>query len=230
LGTIDSTNDEALRRLEKEDLPIPCLIAARAQTQGRGRHRGRLWLGEEGNLFATCVTKMPEGMLMTHLSLFVACAVYRSVRSFIDSSVSLTVKWPNDVLLNDQKVAGILIETGPHDTVLIGIGVNIASAPVLSLPHQATCLKAFISHVTIEQYTSALMHALEALFKAWKNQGFSVILMEWQRCAQGLGQRISFRIGQGGVQGIFERLNPDGHLVLRLPNEEVRVITSGEVQ
>lgn len=220
-----------MRRLNLGDLPLPCLITAHRQTQGRGRHHGRVWLGEEGNLFATYVMKRPADIPIGRFSLAVACTVYRSVQMFVGSS-SLSLKWPNDVLIESMKLAGILIEAGPHETILIGIGVNIASAPILpSEVRKATYLNAWTScPVTTEKFTTVFLHALKAVFDMWKNQGFPVILTEWQSYSQELGRSLSFRVYQEQVYGIFERLDQEGRLVLRLANGQTRIITSGEAQ
>ncbi|MDR1910375.1 MAG: biotin--[acetyl-CoA-carboxylase] ligase [Holosporales bacterium] len=231
LETIDSTNNEALRRLEAGTLPLPCLITAQQQTQGRGRCPGRTWLGERGNFFATYVTKRPSHFPITHLPLLVACAIYRSVRSFV-ASTSISLKWPNDVLIAGMKLAGALIETGPRETALIGIGVNIVSAPTLpSHTRKTTHLNAWTPYpVTVEEYTTALLSALKAVFDVWEKQGFSAILTEWQNCSQEIGRSLSVRVGQEQMHGIFERLDQEGRLILRFADGRTRAVASGEAQ
>jgi BirA family biotin operon repressor/biotin-[acetyl-CoA-carboxylase] ligase len=200
--------------------------------QGRGRHRGRQWQGGVGNLFATIVIKQPDGLLPTFLSLLVAYALYRSVRFYVEPSVPLSLKWPNDIFIDKKKLGGILIETGPQETFLLGIGLNIAIAPSLPAPSRSTtCLQDWCpSPITTEEYLPTLLAALEEMFTAWKNQKAPVILSMWQQASQDWGRPISLKVGGKMIQGVFEGLEAQGHLVLRLPEGERKVIASGEVQ
>jgi BirA family biotin operon repressor/biotin-[acetyl-CoA-carboxylase] ligase len=130
-------------------------------------------------------------------------------------------------------VAGILLETGAKGTLLIGMGVNLVSAPAVSILHRAsTCLQAWSSAraVTREAYLPVLLAAFSALFSLWKTQGIPAIIAEWLGNSQDVGRPLILRMGQEEIRGVFESLNAEGFLVLRLPDGQSKIVASGEVQ
>jgi BirA family biotin operon repressor/biotin-[acetyl-CoA-carboxylase] ligase len=141
------------------------------------------------------------------------------------------LKWPNDIFLDQKKLGGILIETAPQETLLVGIGLNIAIAPSLPAPSRpAACLQDWYPFpITTEKYLPVLLVALEEMFTVWKNQRAPAILSAWQQASQDWGRPLSLRVGGKMIQGIFESLEAQGHLILRLPEGGRKVIASGEV-
>ena len=132
LDCVDSTNAEA-KRLGEEGAPDCTIVWAKRQTSGRGR-RGREWVSDEGNLYFSILLRMPYPMAaMTQLSFVAANAVADAVSVAAPRGSFVNVKWPNDVLLEGQKVSGILLEgepdmeTGAFKYLVIGVGVNIAT-------------------------------------------------------------------------------------------------------
>ena len=133
LGDVGSTNTECLTRARAGDPGLHWITAAR-QTAGRGR-RGRPWMSEPGNLYASLLLIDPAPMERLHsLPLAVAVAVQRAIQGVMPvGSRPVTVKWPNDVLIAGKKTCGILLEgeglPGGHHALVIGCGINIAIAP-----------------------------------------------------------------------------------------------------
>ncbi|HEY0105138.1 MAG TPA: biotin--[acetyl-CoA-carboxylase] ligase [Rhizomicrobium sp.] len=229
---VDSTNEEA-RRLAQAGEPGPLWISAARQTAGRGR-RGRVWDSPGGNLAATLLLRpgKPAGEC-AQLSFAAAVAACDTLSGFAPS-VEMHVKWPNDVLAGNAKIAGILLEsTGPAGAVpaflAIGIGINLAGHPD-GTEFPATSLKA--QGAAVPTPDDALLHLAAHLakwFEVWRDGGFSSVRDAWLARAKGLGSRIRARLATGETQGVFEGIDETGALILREAAGTVRRIAAGEV-
>jgi BirA family biotin operon repressor/biotin-[acetyl-CoA-carboxylase] ligase len=233
---IDSTNEEA-KRLAKAGTAGPIWILAREQTLGRGR-RGRAWHSPPGNLMATLFFRPAVSAAKGgELSFVAALAVADSISTFAPG-VALRLKWPNDVLLAERKVAGILLESASPagspalDWLAIGIGINLAHSPA-DLPEgalPATSLAAVVGAPPEPEV------ALQELAKAWARRygdwhgaGFAPTRRDWLARAGGLGARIVVRLPAETIEGVFEGLDDSGALELRLASGLTRRIAAGEV-
>lgn len=226
-----STNAEALARI---DGPAPCWFVARRQTAGRGR-RGRPWASREGNLYASLLlvdaappSRQPE------LCFVAAIALYDAVRAVTGlDPLRLGVKWPNDLLVDGAKLAGILLEgtmlpDGRQATV-IGIGVNCVSSPQ-DAPYPTVSLAGAGYPTEPEALLAALDQAMLARLAQWqRGAGFAQTREAWLRCATGLGRPVTVRIGTREQAGIFEALDFSGALVLRRPDGTRETVHAGEV-
>ncbi len=203
----------------------------RAQTAGRGR-RGREWTGGDGNLAASLLLTMDIAPAKAATLGFVAGLALDEALRLCAPGADVQLKWPNDVVLGHCKLAGILLEaeTGPHGlAVVIGIGVNLASAPD-GLPFPATCLAArgFIVHP--ERMFTALSDAWTSFERLWDGaRGMPQIRDLWLAKAAGRGQPVSVTIGDRVVAGIFETLDETGRLILRGEGDAEFAIAAGEV-
>jgi len=229
---IDSTNEEARRRAAAGERG-PLWIWARRQTAGRGR-RGREWDSPEGNLMATLLiapgVSAPEA---ARLSFVAALAVHDLVKAYA-AHAFVRVKWPNDVLIDGKKVAGILLESSGQegvDTVpwlAVGIGVNLVHAPATTA-YPATFVGAHGPSPSPAEALAELAEAWETRFRVWRVSGFSAIREAWLAVAAGVGQPVEVRLPGETLHGRFETLMPDGALSLLLPTGARRAITAGEV-
>jgi len=229
---IDSTNEEARRRAATGERG-PLWIWARRQTAGRGR-RGRAWESPEGNLSTTLLTApgvaAPEA---ARLSFVAALAVHDLVAAYA-TKAPVRVKWPNDVLIDGKKVAGILLESSGSEGVdvlpwlAVGIGVNLAHAPA-DAAYPATFLGAHGRAPSPEEALAELAEAWETRFRVWRVSGFAAIREAWLAVAAGLGTQIEVRLPVETLHGRFETLMPDGALSLLLPSGARRAVTAGEV-
>ena len=229
---IDSTNEEARRRAAVGERG-PLWICAKRQTAGRGR-RGREWESPEGNLMATLLiapgVTPPEA---ARLSFVAALAVHDLVASYATRS-AVKVKWPNDVLIDGKKVAGILLESSGDagvdvlPWVAVGTGVNLMHAPTAA-QYPATFVGAHGPAPSPAEALAALAEAWETRFRTWRVSGFAAIRDAWLGVAAGLGQAIEVRLPGETLTGRFETLMPDGALSLLLPSGARRAITAGEV-
>lgn len=230
--TLGSTSAEARRRVAQGERG-PLWFVARRQTAGYGR-RGREWQSAAGD-FAGTLVLTPEGnpSLHSQLSFVAALAVRAALSEFIDEN-RLTLKWPNDVLADDAKIAGLLLERfeGPGEPVIgLGIGINIVSAPK-GMPYPTARLRDLmqqsVSAPGIEQVVEAIDQSWDHHYGMWRDKGFATIREHWLNHAKGVGAPIGVRLPQETVAGIFEGLDPNGALVLRQGNEK-RIISAGDV-
>jgi BirA family biotin operon repressor/biotin-[acetyl-CoA-carboxylase] ligase len=227
--TVGSTNAEALAHARAGERG-PLWVTARAQTAGRGR-RGRTWVSEPGNLYASLMLTdpAPPGRA-AQLAFVAALAVADAIAATAPMlAAQITFKWPNDVLLGSAKVAGILIEAEGTRPLLvaIGIGVNCAHHPA-NAEYPATDLAAAGAAVTAEASFAALSDAMVGRLREWQ-AGFGPIRAAWLARAAGLGGGLRARLGTREPTGRFEAIDEDGHLRLRLSDGAIETIAAGEV-
>ncbi len=235
LEETDSTNADARRRADAGETG-PLWIVARRQTAGRGR-RGRNWESEGGNLFSTLLhlTRKPPAEA-AQVTFVAALAVADLIDAFAPPSL-VTIKWPNDVMLAGDKVSGVLVESGAHQTgglwLAVGIGVNLAHAPQAT-ERPATALAQHLrgdvsAPPTVEAAAVALGEAFAVWMERWETLGFQPILDAWQARTSGLDGPAVARLGRETVEGRAEGVAPDGALKLRLSDGSLRLISAGDV-
>lgn len=225
-----STNDDAVR-LALAGRRLPFWVTAARQTAGRGR-RGRSWVSEPGNLYASLA--WPAELLpaeIGRLPLVAAVAVRDTVARHADPRTVVTIKWPNDVLADGGKIAGVLIEqhgSGSRHFVVIGIGINIVTRPELS-DYAAARLADFGCADGPDAVWRSLAAALAAAIGRWRGEGgFSDIRRSWLDHAAGLGEKISVTGSAGMETGTFADLDEQGFLILEQETGTKR-ISAGDV-
>ena len=222
LPEIDSTNAEGFRRAATLDRPA--WILAGLQTAGRGR-RARPWVSPKGNFHATLVLKPEEPPETVALRSFAAALALRDACvALTDLAEGFTLKWPNDVLLNGGKMAGILLESQglntPDAVLCIGIGVNLIAAPDPTQVEPGavppvSLLDETGLRVTPEAFLDALAPAHEAWETLFKAEGFAPLRHAWLAHAARLGQVIRARTGSEIREGTFETIDQQGNLILQ---------------
>jgi BirA family biotin operon repressor/biotin-[acetyl-CoA-carboxylase] ligase len=230
LDAIGSTNAEALA-LARGGQRGPVWITAKMQTQGKGRS-GRNWISPPGNLYATLLLSDPCAPAVAPQLAFVAgLAAHDAVFECAPQLASkLALKWPNDLLVDGKKVAGILIEseTSPVLEIAIGIGVNCSSHPAGTL-YPATDLAAHAANVSADTLFAALSHAMHRRLSQWKEgAGFAQIRADWLARAAGVGETIRVRLPEREFSGRFEGLDEAGRLLV-LDSGRVTAVTAGDV-
>lgn len=226
---IDSTNTEAKRRAVAGQIDNQWIVAA-SQSAGRGR-QDRVWSSPVGNIFTTALFSEPGGIQVAlRVPFAAAMAVVDTVLTF-SPDAPVKVKWPNDVRIVQQKVSGILVETGGSGSdlwIAAGTGINVAYVPE-NVGQAATSLN-LLSGKTLE--TNEVLGVYHSAFEARLSQarkGFDSLRQDWLSYAEGRGQVVSVRVGEAFVEGTFEDLELDGALRLRLPDGSARIIRAGEV-
>ncbi len=221
LATVDSTNAEAARLAP--NLTAPAWVLAGEQTAGRGR-RARNWASPRGNLHATYVMKPTEGLDVIALRSFAASLALREAFIAVTGLPNaFALKWPNDVLLNGGKIAGILLESAGSGKgisyLAIGMGVNLIAAPDASQVEPGALppvsLLAETGHrVAPEIFLNHLAPAFARWEARFTTQGFAPLRLEWLSHATRLGETIRARTGNATYEGRFETIDDHGALVL----------------
>lgn len=210
LQSVGSTNDEAAR-LAESGAREGTVVWAREQTGGRGR-RGRSWASPVGNLYSSTILR-PDCPAARAAELGFVAAL--AVADMVPGSRQVRVKWPNDVMVDDGKVAGILPESsigadGKAEHVVLGIGVNVSFAPeVPEMRYRGACLGG-----TVEAALERLAAALARRLAQWRRDGFASIRTEWLVKAGPLGLEVDVRLGDELVRGRFAGMDGEGALLL----------------
>jgi BirA family biotin operon repressor/biotin-[acetyl-CoA-carboxylase] ligase len=227
---LESTNAEAMR-LARIGERGPLWVVTDAQTAGRGR-RGRPWISGEGNLTASVLfTGTMTPAVAAQLGFAASLAALQACRE-LAPELAFALKWPNDVLADGEKVAGILLESETKDgqlLVVIGFGINLATAPE-GMAFPAASLGKRGHHVPVHAAFTRLSDGFADVFALWANgDGFSNIRQMWLEHAQGIGQPVTVHAGNRPDTGLFETLDQEGRLVLRLDDGRTRLIAAGDV-
>jgi BirA family transcriptional regulator, biotin operon repressor / biotin---[acetyl-CoA-carboxylase] ligase len=213
---IDSTNDEA-KRLAEAGAPEGTFVLAQEQSAGRGR-RGRAWVSPRGNFFGSLLLR-PHGAPAdaAQLGFATSLAVAEAAEHFLPRDRAVTCKWPNDVLIDGRKLAGILLESRGGtaiDWLVIGIGVNLVAHPERT-DYPATSLTAAgRDAVDVAAFLPILAVRLLAWYEAWRAEGFAALREPWLARAHGLGGAIRARLPDTEIAGRFAGIDETGRLLL----------------
>jgi len=229
VAEIPSTNGALLARLAQGEAPEEgrWLVADR-QSAGRGR-AGRNWLDGFGNFMgSTAAALRASDPLPQTLALVAGLAVHKAVLSAAPDLAGLTLKWPNDLLVGEAKLAGILLER-QADRVVVGIGVNLAEMP--DVPDRAAVSMAGLGHPTGRDAFAALL-AVEWLMALtrWHRGEWPVLRQEWLVRATPVGTLMSVNDPvHGKLIGSFAGVDDDGVALLRLADGATRAIHAGDL-
>lgn len=229
-GALPSTQDVVLLRA-MQDGAEGLVIQSLTQSAGRGRH-GNEWSSPLGNLYMSILLR-PECKAdkAGQLSFVAALALSRAIDEHLGAGHKKTLKWPNDVLIDGRKCAGILLESdidfkGHVHALSVGIGVNILSAP-----EGAVCLDDVKNDekLAIHPFRDTLLAHFADFYRKWKDEGFEPIRKKWLKQAHGLMEEIRVRLPDRTEHGIFKDLGRDGSLLLGQDGKKELVISAGEV-
>jgi BirA family transcriptional regulator, biotin operon repressor / biotin---[acetyl-CoA-carboxylase] ligase len=230
LSVTQSTNDDA-KQAARGGEAEGFVIWAWEQKAGRGR-QGRVWHSPPGNLYASILLRPAcDARYAAHYAFVAALALYDVVKAYA-AEATVTLKWPNDVLLGGKKISGVLLESsiapsGKLEWLVVGMGLNIEHYPE-GMPYTATSLRAEgASNIDLE----AIIQRLCKDFFGWKEtlekQGFAPIRTAWTAHAQ--PGKLSVHLPKGVVEGDFAGLNDDGGLLLQLADGTIQAISAGDV-
>ena len=226
-----SALDLAREFIEKTELlPEGNAFLVSEQTKGRGR-MDRVWISHKNDgmyLSVILSPKRPHSEWPT-LSFVASLAALQTINS-ICPNVPASLKWPNDLMANDRKMGGILLEAdGPH--AILGCGINIKNAPKI--------LDSLVSSTDIAEYQSVLPDAkqladsyllnLENLYQIWQKCGPAPLLARWQDKSNIIGRNLTVQLCDRSISGICDALEPDGRLNLVDNDGNVHLITVGDV-
>ncbi len=227
-----STQDYAKDLAGREAGPSEGLVVqALEQKSGHGRH-GRIWHSPPGNLYLSLVLcPQCSSQVVGQLSLLSALALAQALEDVIDDPALLMLKWPNDVLLGGRKCAGLLLETalgsdGGVEWVVIGVGVNIQTAPL----DIACALQDYSSEeIDIAEFRDVFLEHLKRLYEDWAVYGFENLRTEWLAKAHKAGAPLSVKIADRLENGVFHDIDAHGNLRLQMRNGLIKTIGAGEV-
>ncbi|WP_283181877.1 bifunctional biotin--[acetyl-CoA-carboxylase] ligase/biotin operon repressor BirA [Pseudomonas svalbardensis] len=229
--SIDSTNAEALRAIERGQA-APFLVLAERQTAGRGR-RGRKWASPFAeNIYYSLVLRIEGGMRQLEgLSLVVGLAVMQALRELGISGAGL--KWPNDVLVGQKKIAGILLELvgDPADVchVVLGVGINVNMQITDEVDQQWTSMRLESGKVFDRNHLVGDLGAmLQAYLSRHQVDGFSAIHAEWEQNHLWQGRAVSLIAGVNHIDGEVLGIDSQGALRLKVGGVE-KVFSGGEL-
>ncbi len=226
LSECASTNDECLRRAEA-GAPEGTLVVAETQTAGRGR-LGREWLSEPGQglLFSFLARPALPPEVMVTLPLVAGCAVTMALR---DQGFEAGLKWPNDVLIGERKVCGILCEAQTSskgiEGIVVGVGINVGAVPE-AVAYRAIGLDHRLDRMEL---LAQILKCFEGLYQRWTKGGLTALRAELDALDAKVGKTIKVRLSDEPTEGIARGIRDDGALLLEHPNGEVEALFCGEI-
>ncbi|MDB5491997.1 MAG: Biotin-(acetyl-CoA carboxylase) ligase [Micavibrio sp.] len=227
--SLGSTQDIAIARAE-EGAAEGVVIQSMIQTGGRGRH-GNQWISPLGNLYMSFLLRpMCTPDLAGQISFVIALALSAAMDPYT-AGHKKTLKWPNDVLIDGVKCAGILLETGLSEAgvvekLIVGMGVNIHAAPPERIGLQQVAGE---KRLAVHRFRDELLVQIADYYESWKTTGFEPVRRDWLKQAHGLNHKISARLPDRTEKGIFRDLGPDGGLKMELEKGNLITIRAGEV-
>lgn len=211
MDEVGSTNDE-VKKLSENVIGEKIVISARNQTNGRGR-RGRDWISLEGNLFLSlgfeCDFKDLGAMVFVS-----SLSLWQTIQD-LNPLLNVKLKWPNDILVNDKKICGMLLEKGEGHYLIVGIGVNIKAAPLLvSTIYPCTSLRDAGVEVERLEFLRSFIVNFDNYLNMWKMKGFAPIREAWVSRVKGLNDEIIVHMENDDLEGIFRGVDEHGSLLL----------------
>ncbi len=227
LDSVDSTNLELARRLAVGPLENFSLVVSSEQTAGMGR-LGRAWVSEPGtSISASLYLRSRHTAQLGWATLIAATAIRAAIADLVDAQV--LVKWPNDVLVNDKKISGILAQIQPDGSLILGFGINLKAQA--GAPDTATALDL----LGVEADFDTVLHAVVrnfrirwAIFEADPQTAITKARGELVQYSATLGKSVRAEIPGGGeVLGIAKDIDREGRLVIETP--EPVVVSAADV-
>jgi len=231
LSKVDSTNFEAQRILKKERISSPLWIIADEQTKGKGRS-GKKWISNKGNLFASLILPISFNVKnLPMLSCAVALATHECLNYFLGQNEHLKIKWPNDILFEDSKLSGILIEnllSAESNYSIVGVGVNVNSSP-LKLDHLTTSLKSIVGiTIDIKSILNQLSISLDKYISNLENEELDNLIKDFILKSWRFNKEVQFVIGKNICKGRILSISNNFEIEI-ITNNGIKKFNSGEL-
>ena len=213
---VTSTNDVAIQKsVNNSD---SCVIVAKTQTSGRGR-RGNKWISQTGNLFFSQV--FTSKIAVSYLAFVTSLSISETIKNFFPSA-DVAIKWPNDVLIDEKKVSGILIEVTENEAVVIGIGVNVVNNPDQDQTSYSTTNLLTMGAINNDKFLKQYLINFDKNYAICQNS-FAQIREKWLKYAARLNQKIKIKYNNKYDEGIFKGIDEDGLLLLEQGNKQIKI-------
>ncbi len=231
-----STNDTAFEMVENFQADHNYVITCDSQTQGKGR-LGRNWQEGQGNLYFSLILQPKSDKKISSELVFVAInALYDAVFGLfveqnLQQNVKIAKKWPNDLLINDKKVAGILLEADVSQAqpyIVIGIGVNVATNPQ-NIMFEAANLQEFGLKINKNQLLLTFLDNFSNNFQSWQDFGFKVVKNKFLENAWHLNEQIAINNEKANVSGLFVDMDDNGAIIIKDRQGQNRHLLVGDV-
>jgi len=232
--TTDSTNSIAFKLAEEYREGL--VILSDSQEKGRGR-LGRPWISPPGvNIYMSIVLKpvaKPGDVTLITLMTAVACAI--ALRKI--TRLDIRIKWPNDLMVSDKKLGGILTELKVYQekivVAVVGIGINV-NVDTKVFPEEVRQIATSVRNETGQGYSredivAEVLCQMHRWYSAFKRMDRETILSGWRSLTSTLGREVVVTAGQETCKGFAEAIDEEGRLLLRLPSGEVKKISSGDI-
>lgn len=224
LNETSSTMDEIKK------YPLNTVLYADVQSKARGKS-DRIWQCKDGNLyFSFSIDSSKKCLNYFNLSFLSAYCVLETIKNFDKKNNLIQVKWPNDVLINNKKCIGILLENDFKTKMLVvGIGVNINYFPILNTIFEATSLENEGIFADKKEILLKFLEVFNYYYNDWLENGFKKIHEKWLENAYNYKKEINVKISDNNfISGVFENFDIDGTLTLKTDYKYMK-ITSGEI-
>lgn len=227
-----STNADLLARLRAgEELDELHWLLAERQTAGRGR-MGREWDGPSGNLHASTIIQLKSGdPVASTLSFVAGLAAFDAIERSLLPNTAMLVKWPNDVMVNKAKIAGILLERHANQ-VVIGFGVNVCHAPEIAGRRTTNILYENGKHGGNPELVHSILHdCLKARLAQWRGAGLAVIMLDWSARSHRYNDPLKLTLPgeEQPVEGTYRGVTPDGALLYYAIGKGKQTLHAGDV-
>ncbi len=225
--SVDSTNKIAVNLTEQGEREGTAVIAG-TQTKGRGR-MGRAWISCPGNLFVSYIINGKTVKENPELSFLVGITVAESIEK-LAPQIKCFCKWPNDIMLNDRKICGILIEAGENGCVVAGIGINLQSHPENVSYPTSSVLESTGQLIKPDEMFECLSKTLLTNLDIWRHNGFATIRDKWLSYAYRLKETVTVKQFEKTYTGIFQTISENGELIIEnTENHQKTKISVGDV-
>jgi BirA family transcriptional regulator, biotin operon repressor / biotin---[acetyl-CoA-carboxylase] ligase len=229
---IDSAVGEA-QRLAAKGADEGTLVWTQEQIAGHGRF-GRAWVSPPGNLYCALILRLEEPVALIAQLNYVAAVALASTLADLMGPTELRYRWPNDLLLYDRKVAGILLDPGPRkadarEWLVLGVAVNVISAPEeLNDVYAASMHAQGASTASAADVLEGFSRYFLSGINRWANEGFAPVRKAWVQRVNGLGESVHVALQHETLNGRFAEVDDEGAMVMELPDRRARKITVAE--
>jgi BirA family biotin operon repressor/biotin-[acetyl-CoA-carboxylase] ligase len=226
--------DKAREEIKRKTAQHGMVILAERQTAGRGS-RGRHWESPAGNLHMTTILELSSALPSSGLAFMVGLAMFQVLRPWVSPRFALSLKWPNDVLVNDRKVGGMLVErefdpSQKKDFVIVGVGLNIGHMPCDRVRFPTISLQKIGLYKSPRLCAQLLQKAIMENLHVYIKKGRQHIHTLWQRRAWCIDEPISFSTPSGKIfHGLFRGIGEDGELILEQNSGQQRCFRDGSI-
>ncbi|MBI3252040.1 MAG: biotin--[acetyl-CoA-carboxylase] ligase [Candidatus Omnitrophica bacterium] len=230
--SIDSTNDKAFRLAEQGAKEGTCVLAEH-QKKGKGR-LGRSWISPRGRGILLSMILRPEiaPAEVARVTLVTAVSLVKTARGFLRKR--LGIKWPNDIVFQDQKVGGILTEMSAEPDrvhfVVVGVGINVNADPAALPPGALSLGQVAGKEVSRLDFTRAFLETWEKDYRRFKKGRFAELAAEWEEFSATSGRRVSAILSHRKIQGQATGIDEDGALWIRKDNGLQERVLAGDIE